>query len=393
MRISTGRTRVIAAPTVSDHSRPGWRIVAGVAAIGAAVALTLAACSAGSASSNTDSGGAAAIGSAAAMATAGAAPAQDAAGAPAYATEQAAGEMAGAAGDPAAAPTPGQLAGSTLDVGNVIKTADLSLTLTVEPVPVTDDTAADREANIAARAAAINQAAVSVRGIATAAGGFQSSADGGGSSINIGLRVPADQYDAVMDKLGALGEVNNRTESSRDVTAEVVDVNSRVESMTASVARVRALLAEATDIADVISIESELASREADLESLQQQQAALTGQVALSTITLSMTAVTDSGTTIEPVTSQQNEFMAGLTAGWHALLDFLSWIGGLAGALLPFLPLFAVVGLAIWWLVRRIRRPSRGGPGGPAPTTPGLSEPTPDPRPADDRENELTPAS
>ena len=104
MRISTGRTRVIAAPAVSGCSKLQWRGYAGVAAVGAAVVMTLAACSAGSASSNPDSGGAAAIGSAAAMATAGAAPAQDAAGAPAYATDQAAGEMAGAAGDPAARP-------------------------------------------------------------------------------------------------------------------------------------------------------------------------------------------------------------------------------------------------------------------------------------------------
>ena len=141
-----------------------------------------------------------------------------------------------------------------------------------------------------------------MRGIATAAGGFQSSADGGGSQMTVTLRVPADQYDAVVDKLAALGEVTERTESSQDVTAQVVDVNSRVESMTASVARVRALLAQATNIADVISIESELSVREANLESLQQQQAALSGQVAMSTISLALTAVTNDPQATEPVT-------------------------------------------------------------------------------------------
>ena len=71
----------------------------------------------------------------------------------------------------------------------------------------------------------------------------------------IGLRVPADQYDPVVDKLAAIGEVTSRTESSQDVTAEVIDVNSRVESMTASVARVRALLAQARNITVIIAIE------------------------------------------------------------------------------------------------------------------------------------------
>ena len=181
-----------------------------------------------------------------------------------------------------------------IDGSKVIKTADLAVRLVVAPVPATDDSAG-RPGRPTRRPGPRPSPGRrdSVRGIATAAGGFQASADGGGSQITISLRVPADQYDAVLDKLAALGEVTNRTETSQDVTAEVVDVNSRVDSMTASVARVRALLAQATNIADVISIESELAAREANLESLQQQQAALNGQVAMSTISLSLTAITD----------------------------------------------------------------------------------------------------
>ena len=94
-------------------------------------------------------------------------------------------------------------------------------------------------------------------------------------------------------------------------------MNSRVDSMTASVARVRALLAAATDIADVISIESELAVREANLESLQQQQAALSGQVALSTVSLTLTAVTKDAASTEPV-AQDSGFVAGIEVGWAA---------------------------------------------------------------------------
>jgi len=149
-------------------------------------------------------------------------------------------------------------------------------------------------------------------------------------------------------------------------------VNSRVESMTASVARVRALLAQATTIAEVISIESELSVREANLESLQQQQAYLSGQVALSTVSLTLTAVTNDPTsTAEP--TDDTGFVAGLKAGWAGLLDFLTWIGGVLGALLPFLPIIAVIGLLAWWLIRRTRRrraarsAARGPETGPTP--------------------------
>jgi Domain of unknown function (DUF4349) len=283
----------------------------------------------------------------------------------------------------ASAPTaPGgqrQLATVPVDGSKVIKTADLAVRLVVAPVPATDDLGADATANGTARAAAIATATTSVRGIAAAAGGFQSSAEGGGSQMTISLRVPADQYDAVVDKLAALGELTNRTESSQDVTAELVDVQSRVDSMTASVARVRALLGQAANIADVISIESELAAREADLESLQQQQAALTGRVAMSTVSLSLTAITDQSATTEPVTDDSG-FVAGLRDGWAALVAFAGWIGGAIGALLPFLPVLLAAGLAIWWAVRRLRR--RAGRTAPTPAgTAAAGEPAAQPEP------------
>lgn len=397
---SSGRTKVIPTEGVSIRSRQRWGKIAGVAVAAGAVAVFVAACTSGSASSSgSDAGGAAA------MATAGVAePERDAADAPAFASDQAAAGETGAGGDPAAAPAAGdpaaapaagdQLAGAPLDDSKVIKTADLSVRLTVEPVPVTEDTAADREANVAARAAAIAQATSNVRGIATVAGGYLSSADGGGSTMAVGLRVPADQYEAVIDKLAALGALTNRTETSQDVTAAVADVNSRVQSMTSSVARVRSLLAEATDIADVISIESELSSREADLESLQQQQAAVNGKVALSTISLSLTAVTaDSATAMTEPTEQDSGFVAGVKSGWKALLGFLGWIGGVVGAFLPFLPVLLIAGVTIWWAIRVARRRSRRGPSGAGPTIPVQTGPMPDPDPADQRQDALTPAS
>ncbi len=275
-----------------------------------------------------------------------------------------------------------ELAATAAADGKVIRTADLDVRLDVEPVPTTGDGAADRDAAAAAQAAAAAGAAASAREIATAAGGFQASAEGGGSQFTISLRVPADRYDSVLGKLSGLGEVTRRTESSQDVTARSADVDSRVKSMTASVARVRALLAEATTIGDVISIEGELAAREADLESLQQQKAALDGQVTLSTIGLRLTAVSTDDA--PPPAAVDSGFVAGIKAGWSSLLEFLSWSGGVIGALLPFVPLVIAAGALLWWLLRRLsrRHPAAGrtGPDAGEDGTPDTS-PTDAPEP------------
>ena len=360
------------------RGRKAWGNIAVLAAIAAAGAITVASCtSSGSESSSlpnpqqsvaTERVGAAA--NSAGSAGDASVPGRELAALPP--TQESAPNSQGEGGA-TESPSSAGLTAVPIDGSKVIRTADLSIRLRVDPVPSTDSAAADRDANAAARSAALAQAAGSVRSIATGAGGFQASADGGGSQIAVSLRVPTDQYDAVLDKLTAVGEVTARSESSQDVTAQSADVNSRVESMTASVARVRALLAQATTIADVISIESELSVREANLESLQQQQAALNGQVAMSTISLSLSAITNDPLTTEPATPD-NGFIAGLNAGWAALVGFAGWVGGAVGALLPFLPLLAGAVVLVWWLLRRTRRrraaasstPPAPTPAGPA---------------------------
>ncbi len=310
--------------------------------VAAAVAFGVAGCT--STGSDSAAVGDAGSQSEAAMATAEAAPS---AGGSA--------DSAGGGGSPAAAAAgETSLSRAPLDTAKIIRTADLSVRLDVAPVTPTAENA-NRDADAAARADAAGQAAATVRSIATAAGGYQASADGGGAQVTIGLRVPAERYGGVVEKIAAAGTVTERTESSRDVTAQSADVDSRVESMTASVARVRALLARAGSVADVISIESELAVREADLESLQQQKAALDGQVALSSITVTLRAVTTTtaGTT---ATEPDSGFVAGLAAGWAALRDLLGWAGGAAGVLLPFLPLLIAGAVLVWFLLRRLRR-------------------------------------
>lgn len=52
--------------------------------------------------------------------------------------------------------------------------------------------------------------------------------------------------------------------------------------------RIRALLAQADTIGDVLAIESELASREADLDSLVARRTALRDQVTTSTLTVDL---------------------------------------------------------------------------------------------------------
>lgn len=182
------------------------------------------------------------------------------------------------------------------------------------------------------------------------------------------LRVPQGEYEAVLKRLAGTGKLLSRTSSAKDVTDQVVDVESRIATQRASVARVRKLMDQAEKLSDVVTLEGELSSRQASLESLLAQQASLKDRTTLATITLDLS---------EPETAAKDGddgpgFLDALGGGWHAFVTALLWLAMAVGAAAPFLAAAAVL-LLLWRLLRRLpgrRAPRAPGPGGSSPAPP-----------------------
>lgn len=182
------------------------------------------------------------------------------------------------------------------------------------------------------------------------------------------VRVPPDQLTPTLTALSGLGVEKNRRLSTQDVTSKVADVNSRVASAKASIARLRVLFHSAHKIADVIDLESELSSRESNLESLQAQQRALATETSTAAITLTLTSPPRRVHHVPPPKPKHHDsgFVAGLRAGWHAFVTGLVALSTVIGATLPFLLLLAVLALLGRLLWPRLRRPHRPVPAGPS---------------------------
>ncbi|WP_162605778.1 DUF4349 domain-containing protein [Jiangella aurantiaca] len=278
-------------------------------------ALALAGCGGAGDSGNDSASGAAAE-----------APAQ----APAEGNGEAAPDESG--GDSAARAEGGVLAEVTSAV------ADRSIIYTVDLTISTDDVVS--AANRAAAAAV------------TAGGYVVDEQVNGDHDAVLTLKIPSAGHQETVADLEALGEVTSRSRGTEDVTQEVVDVASRIESQRASIARIRALLAEATQLADVVSIESELAGREADLDALLSRQEQLAGLTSMATVTLHIYRS-------DEAPPQQDDddggFLAGLAGGWEA---FVTVGGGFLtglGAVLPFAALAALIGVPAYLVARRRR--------------------------------------
>ncbi|BDI23661.1 hypothetical protein L3i23_24370 [Herbiconiux sp. L3-i23] len=170
------------------------------------------------------------------------------------------------------------------------------------------------------------------------------------ASASITARIPADELEATIDAVSALGEVRALSTQASDVTAQTTDLDARIESLTASVARLRDLLATATNTADLIATETALSQREAELESLTAQREYLSDQVDYSTLQITLAS---------PQPASQGaptDFWGAVVAGFQALLVSLGAIGIAIGAALPWIVFLAVVAAIVVLIVRFARR-------------------------------------
>ncbi|MDJ0464212.1 DUF4349 domain-containing protein [Streptomyces sp. H27-C3] len=170
------------------------------------------------------------------------------------------------------------------------------------------------------------------------------------------LRVPQDAYDAVLKELAGTGKLLSRKAEAKDVTGEVVDVESRVKSQRTSIARIRVIMDRATKISDLVTTESELTTRQADLEALLAQQESLKDRTTMATITLELSET-------EPKKDPKDDdpgFLDALGGGWDAFITTLKWVAMALGAVAPFAAALAV--LHVLWRLLRDRLPRRRTP-------------------------------
>ena len=251
------------------------------------------------------------------------------------------------------------------------------------PVPVPP---ADRKVIVAVtldvQVADVSSASVKVATMADGVGGYVSSQQAAFTaehpSATLVLKVPPDKVSALLGTIATLGKVTNQTQQAEDVTAQFVDLDSRISTARASVERVRGFLARTSNVTELAGLEAELTRRETELEQLVAAQQGLAARSALATVTVALL----------PTATTTTVAKTPLTPGraLHRGASVLGAIGrGVAITVafaLPFMPLL-VAGLAAAWVVRRRnrRRPGGRGPGTGEPTGSAAPRPAPAPEP------------
>ncbi len=178
--------------------------------------------------------------------------------------------------------------------------------------------------------------------------------DRSGGSATLTLRIPSDDLTATLDKLKALGEVEEVSLNASDVTMQSLDLDARISAMAASIARLEALVPGAASLDDLITLETAISDRRAQLESMQSEQRYLADQVSMSTITLNL--VTEYVPVVEV---QEGDPLTALKNGFAALASFFVGLVTVLAFMTPGLIVLAIIAAIVIVIVRLVKRRKR----------------------------------
>lgn len=153
------------------------------------------------------------------------------------------------------------------------------------------DAARDRmlawKASLSIEVADVTHAALRAVALAEQNGGYlESRSDSSYGGISLKLRLPAPAFTNAIGALESLGQVESRRVESEDVTEQYVDVEARLKNKLVLRDRLRKLLDQATEVKDVLAIETELNRVQGDVDSMKARIKALQGRVDFAVLDL-----------------------------------------------------------------------------------------------------------
>lgn len=177
----------------------------------------------------------------------------------------------------------------------------------------------------------------------------------------IQARIPAEQLEEVVQAAGQLCNQTGIDRRMQDITDSYYDAQARLTNMQLQEQRLRELLEQAQQLEDIIALEAQLAEVRSQIESLTAQLARMDGQVSYSYLDVQLREVSQLrllesaprtlGEKVQAAFGRSGEKIA------QALEDILLFII----ADLPTLLIYITLWLGVFWVVRAIWRRLFGG--------------------------------
>jgi len=169
----------------------------------------------------------------------------------------------------------------------------------------------------------------------------------------INFMIPAANFDTTIDQLSKIGKVQNEQISGTEVSAQYLDLQTRLDNAEAQRTAMLALLPQAKNINDLIAVQNQIAQITGQIEQLKGQIKYLDDHTAFSALTITMTEA--AATAPAPVADNWG-FSTALSDAAHNFVATVNYVVVGLGIVGPFI-LLGGVGYLLWrrrssWLPR-----------------------------------------
>lgn len=166
------------------------------------------------------------------------------------------------------------------------------------------------------------------------------------------LRIPTHRLEEIRGSLKTIGRLTALTESARDVTASYQDNEARLNTQKAKMERLQTMLAEATQMSDLIELEAAIADTQYMIDSYESQLRDTDRQVDYTAVNVTLREEASAQTAQESSVPLTERIGAGLKASVEAMGEFFQAMAVFLIAAAPWLATLAVV----LWVIRLIRK-------------------------------------
>ena len=175
------------------------------------------------------------------------------------------------------------------------------------------------------------------------------------SSATLTLRIPAGRYGELVARISKLGTVSHESSKADDITEQYYDLASRLSNAKKLEGRILELLAkQAGKLTEILQVERELARVREEVERFEGKLRLWDGLTSLSTLVVHLST----RVSYDPARAAElgDELSQDLDSSWRDFKRFCRGLLRAAVRILPWLPVWLVVGFVGWWFVRRLRR-------------------------------------
>ncbi len=190
--------------------------------------------------------------------------------------------------------------------------------------------------------------------LASRDGGFVASSamhSGRHPTASVTVRIPDARAAGAVTAIGTFGRATSTSLTGQDVTGQVVDLAARITNLDSEEKAVRALLAKAGTVRNILNVQGQLFDLQGQIEELTAQRNSLDNRVQYATVRANLTTVTPPPPAATPPRSTLARF-------WHlAASHTVATVRGIVLAVGWAAPILIVTAIAAaGWLVLRRRR-------------------------------------